>query len=78
MFGEQHDLHHEFPEFNDKIRELKMAGGHFRRLFDEYDNLAHKMIRIQQEIETPSDDFIEQLKVKRLYLKDELYNMLKA
>lgn len=78
MFGEQHDLHHEFPEYNDKIREMKMAGGHFRKLFDEYDELAHEMIRIQQEIETPSDDVVEALKVKRLHLKDELYSMLKA
>lgn len=78
MFGEQHDLHHEFPEYNDKIRELKMNDGHFKKLFEEYDELAHEMVRIQQEIETPSDDFIETLKVKRLRLKDELYSMLKT
>jgi uncharacterized protein YdcH (DUF465 family) len=77
MFGEQHDLHHEFPEYQDKIRELKMTDGHFKRLFDEYDELAHEMVRIQQEIETPSDEYIEALKVKRLRLKDELYSMLK-
>jgi len=78
MFGEQHDLHHEFPEYNDKIREMKMNDGHFKRLFEEYDELAHEMVRIQQEIETPSDEFVETLKVKRLRLKDELYSMLKA
>ena len=78
MFGEQHDLHHEFPEYNDKIRELKMSDGHFKRLFEEYDELAHEMVRIQQEIETPSDEFVEGLKVKRLHLKDALYSMLKA
>ena len=77
MFGEQHDLHHEFPEYNDKIHDLKMKGGRFRRLFDDYDELAHEMIRIQQEIETPSDDFVESLKVKRLRLKDQLYAILK-
>ena len=78
MFGEQHDLHHEFPEHNDRIHELKMKGGHFRRLFDEYDELAHEMIRIQQNIETPSDEFVESLKVKRLHLKDQLYAILKV
>ena len=77
MFGEQHDLHHEFPELNDRIHELKMKGGHFKRLFDEYDELAHEMTRIQQNIETPSDQVVEGLKVKRLNLKDELYAMLK-
>jgi len=78
MFGEQHDLHHEFPEYHDKIHDLKMKDGHFQRLFKEYDEIAHEMIRIQQQIETPSDEFIESLKIKRLHLKDELYGMLKA
>ena len=78
MFGEMHDLHQEFPEYHDEIHDLKVKGGHFKKLFDEYDELAHEMIRIQQQIETPSDDFVEELKVKRLRLKDELYAMLKA
>lgn len=78
MFGELHDLHHELLEHKDKIHELKMKGGHFRRLFDEYDELAHRMIRIQQNIETPSDDVLESLKLKRLHLKDELNAMLVA
>jgi uncharacterized protein YdcH (DUF465 family) len=78
MFGELHDLHSEFPEHKDKIHELKMQGGHFRRLFDEYDELAHEMIRIQQQIETPSDEVVEGLKLKRLHLKDDLLAMIKA
>ena len=78
MFGEQHDLHHEFPEYEQKIHDLKLTNGHFKRLFTEYDDLAHQMTRIQQEIETPSDEVIEELKLKRLRLKDELYQMLKA
>jgi len=77
MFGELHDLHHEFPEYKNKIHELKIHGGHFKRLFDEYNELAHKMVRIQQEIETPSDEVVEGLKVQRLHLKDQLYSMLK-
>jgi len=78
MFGEQHDLHHEFPEYEQKIHDLKMTNGHFKRLFQEYDDLAHQMTRIQQEIETPSDEVVEELKVKRLHLKDQLYQMLKG
>ena len=77
MFGELHDLHHEFPEYNDRIHELKMKGGYFKRLFDDYDALAHELVRIQQMIETPADDVIESLKVKRLHLKDQLYALLK-
>ena len=78
MFGELHDLHHEFPEHKNKIHELKVKGGHFRRLFDEYDELAHEMTRIQQNIETPSDEVVSTLKLKRLHLKDQLNAMLVA
>jgi len=77
MFGELHDLHHEFPEYKDRIHELKVKGGHFKHLFDEYDELAHEMVHIQQQIETPSDEVVEGLKVKRLHLKDELLALLK-
>jgi uncharacterized protein YdcH (DUF465 family) len=38
----------------------------------------HEIRRIEQEIETPSDDYTEELKKKRLHLKDELFAMLKA
>jgi len=77
MFGELHDLRHEFPEYNDRIHELKITSDHFRRLFDEYNELAHELVRIQQNIETPSDEVVEGLKLKRLNLKDKLYAMLK-
>jgi len=78
MFGEHHDLVHEFPEHKARIHELKMNQQHFAKLFDQYDELNHQLRRIEQEIETPSDDFVESLKVKRLHLKDELYKMIKA
>lgn len=77
MFGENHDLHHEFPEFKDKIHELKMSDGHFQRLFKEYDEIVHKLHQIEQEIETPSDDVIEEMKKQRLHLKDQLFVMLR-
>ncbi|PID47400.1 MAG: GTP-binding protein [Proteobacteria bacterium] len=76
MFGEHHDLVHEFPEYKEKIHELKMSDNHFARLFDEYDELDHKLRRIQQEIETPSDEVVEEFKKRRLHLKDQLFQML--
>ena len=76
MFGELHDLHHELPQHKDKIHELKMNNNHFKRLFEEYNELVHEMTRIQQNIETPSDEVVESLKLKRLHLKDELNAML--
>lgn len=78
MFGEHHDLVHEFPEFKDRIHELKMGDNHFARLFKEYDELDHELRRIQQDIETPSDEVVESLKKRRLQLKDDLFGMLSA
>jgi len=76
MIGEKHDLHHEFPEYEAQIRHLKMKNSHFARFFNEYDELSHELLRIQQGIETPADDYVEELKKKRLFLKDELYFMI--
>ena len=78
MFGEHHDLLHELPEYKDKIHELKVGNAHFAKLFDEYHEVDHEVRRIEQGVETPSDDYLEEVKKKRLALKDELFQMLKA
>lgn len=76
MFGEHHDLVHEFPEHRDKIHELKTHDHHFAKLFDEYHAVNREIHRIEQSIETPSDQVTEDLKKRRLFLKDQLFAML--
>ncbi len=78
MIGEHHDLLHELPEYKDKIHEMKLSNAHFAKLFDEYHEVDHEVRRIEQGIETPADDYTEEVKKKRLALKDELFQMLKA
>lgn len=77
MTIEKHDLHSELPEFKDEIRRLKMENNHFARLFTEYHRLDHEIKRIEQGIENTTDEYLEELKLKRLQHKDELYVMLK-
>lgn len=77
MQGEKHDLHHEFPEFNEAIHELKMSDHHFARLFSEYHELDHEVHRIESGAENTSDDYLEDRKKQRLHLKDELFTILK-
>ena len=77
MTIEKHDLHHEFPEYTDEIHKLKLNDAHFARLFTEYHDNDHEVHRIEQGVENTSDDYLEQKKIKRLQLKDELFNMLK-
>lgn len=77
MTLEKHDLHHEFPEFNDEIRALKISDAHFSRLFKEYHELDHEVHRIEQGVENTSDEYLDTQKKQRLHLKDQLFVMLK-
>lgn len=71
-----HELAEEFPEHVDKIHELKTTNAHFARLFDEYHEINRAVHRAETDIE-PTDDFnLEDMRKKRLHLKDELYGML--
>jgi uncharacterized protein YdcH (DUF465 family) len=72
----KHDLVHELPEFRDAIRELKMNDRHFAKLFEQYHEVDHEVHRIEQGVETPSDEYTEEQKKQRLHLKDQLHAML--
>lgn len=76
MLGEHHHLTQEFPEFKDKIHELKTSDPAFAELIDKYDTLDDEIYRIEEQIETPSDEYTEELKRQRVLLKDQLFQML--
>lgn len=78
MLGEKHDLIHEFPEYKDRIHELKVNDPHFAKLFEEYHEVEHEVRRIEEGIETPSDEYTEELKMRRLKLKDDLFAIIKG
>lgn len=77
MFGEDHDLPHEFPEHILRIHELKMRNAHFARLFEEYHGVDREIRRIEQQVTPVSAAHAEDLKKRRLRLKDELYAMIR-
>lgn len=70
------DLAREFPELKERIHALKLASPLFRHRYAEYQELDDEIHRIEQDIETPSDDYTEELKRRRVRLKDQLYGML--
>lgn len=74
---EKHDLRHEFPEHEEKIHELKVSNHHFKKLFDEYHDVNNEIHRIESGAETTTDEVLNELRMKRVRLKDELYEMLK-
>jgi uncharacterized protein len=76
MLGESHDLLHEFPEYEGKIAKLRESNEVFHNLMDEYDWLDAQ-IRSLEELSTPISDFhMEEMKKRRLLLKDRLYTIL--
>jgi uncharacterized protein YdcH (DUF465 family) len=77
MLTEKHDLVHELPEHRDTIHKLKMTDQHFARLFDEYHEVDHEVHRIETGVENTSYEYLEERKKRRLYLKDDLYRMIK-
>jgi uncharacterized protein YdcH (DUF465 family) len=74
---EKHDLRHEFPEFEQKIHDLKVVDNHFRRLFNDYHEVNNEIHRIETGAASAADEILNQLRLKRVHLKDELYEILK-
>lgn len=74
---EHHNLPDEFPEFRDRIHELKLHSPQFAELYRQYQDVDKEIYRIEEEIETPSDFYTEDLKKKRVLLKDQLYALLR-
>ena len=78
MLTEKHDPVHELPEHRDTIHDLKMTNHHFAKLFHEYHEVDHEVHRIETGIENTSDEYLDERKKLRLYLKDELYRIIKG
>ena len=78
MFNEKHDLIHELPEYRDRIHDLKVTNKHFANRFEKYHDIDHEVLRVEGGIENTSDEYLVELKKKRLALKDELFAMIRA
>lgn len=78
MSIDNHTLINEFPQLKDKIHALKTSNNHFARRFDEYNDLDREVRRLEGVGSPKADETMEELKRKRLSLKDELYQMLTA
>lgn len=77
MSLEKHSLLKEFPDHHHTIRHLKMHDMHFAKLFDEYHEIDHEVYRIESGDGTTSDEYLEQQKLRRVQLKDTLFNLVK-
>jgi hypothetical protein len=73
-----HELHEEFPEAAETLHALKTNDAHFARLADEYHAVNREVHRIETDVEPTSDEVLEDLKKKRLNLKDQIAAILAA
>lgn len=71
-----HQISVDFPEYRLAIHDLKMNSPAFAKLIKQYDDLDDEIYRIEAEIETPSDEYTESLKLKRVEIKDKLIEIL--
>jgi uncharacterized protein YdcH (DUF465 family) len=77
MSNTPHELAEEFPEFVEKMSELKVSDAHFAKLADEYHTLNRSVHRAETNVE-PVEQLTEaELRKKRSALKDEIYAYLK-
>jgi uncharacterized protein YdcH (DUF465 family) len=74
---EKHTLLKDFPDHQHTIRHLKMHNAHFSKLFDSYHEIESEVHHIENNNSPVKDEYIEQLKKKRLHLKDELFSMVR-
>ena len=72
-----HDLAHEFPHYREKMRDMKVSSARFSHLVDAFDATNQTITDDEQSGGHLCDENLEDLKKKRLLLKDEIYQMLK-
>ncbi|TNE61621.1 MAG: DUF465 domain-containing protein [Alphaproteobacteria bacterium] len=72
-----HELREEFPEFADRITALKQDDEHFRHMADEYHALNREIHRMETGVAPASEFAEEDLRKKRMVLKDAIYGLLK-
>jgi uncharacterized protein len=66
-----------FPEFRERITQLKGHDQHFTRLFDKHNELDQTITNMEKHIEPGTQIEIERLKKEKLLLKDQLYALLR-
>ena len=76
MGNTPHELAEDFPNERDKIAALKASDGHFARLADEYEEINRTIHRMETRVEPATDEVEEELKRRRVYLKDAIAAML--
>ena len=69
-----HPIVHELPKHAATIKHLKGTSDQFRKAYNEYHHLDDSIYRIEEEIDSATDQELEDLKLRRARLKDWLFH----
>ena len=78
MSNAPNDLAQDFPDKVDRIHQLKTSNNRFARLYDEYNELNRTIHRVETRVEPKPEDVEDELKRRRLQIKDEIMAMLEG
>ncbi len=74
---ESQDELHITPDVQEKIQKLINENDHFKEIFEEYLKVKHEVSLIKSEEVVTTDEYLKELKVKVLHLKDEIYSIIR-
>ena len=77
MLGESHDILHEFPEYEGKIKDLVSTDTGFAGMLKDHDQVDAQIRELELHDQPVADEFMENLKKQRAMLKDQLYERLR-
>lgn len=67
-----------FPEYRDLITSLKSSDSHFQKLLDEHNLLDKEIKNKEQQLSSEYTQEVKEMKKRKLELKEQLYDILKA
>ncbi|WP_341502133.1 DUF465 domain-containing protein [Gallaecimonas sp. GXIMD4217] len=73
---ENHSLYTEFPQYQERIAQLKLSEPDFARAAAEYHRIDHHIKGLHSRSQPVDDSAMKELKLRRAKLKDELYGWL--
>ncbi|GAA4652850.1 DUF465 domain-containing protein [Kistimonas scapharcae] len=76
MLRDKHNLVDDFPEYQERIQTLKQTDESFRNLAREYHEVEHQVRGLEMQSVPTTDEHYEALKMKRVQLKDAIFNQL--
>lgn len=78
MYIQAHDVEHEFPEYKEVLLEMKSQDSRLADLVEEYERLNADIVDIEENDKLFQDFEFEEMKKRRLLLKDQIYFILRG